>query len=67
MTGGNKVSVELGFDEQVVAALRALGHDISVEEGNGVFAFGGAQLILRDGQHYIAGSDPRKDGQAVAF
>jgi gamma-glutamyltranspeptidase/glutathione hydrolase len=40
---------------------------VAVEEGNGVFAFGGAQLVLRDGAHYIAGSDPRKDGHAVAF
>ena len=67
VTGGKGVSVELGFDPQVVAGLRALGHEVTIEEGNGVFAFGGAQLILRDGQHYIAGSDPRKDGQAVAF
>lgn len=67
VTGGNKVSVEPGFDPQVVEALRARGHEITVEEGNGVFAFGGAQLILREGSHYIAGSDPRKDGQAVAY
>ena len=67
VTGGNKVSVEPGFDPQVVEALRARGHEITVEEGNGVFAFGGAQLILREGGHYIAGSDPRKDGQAVAY
>ena len=67
VTGGNQVAVELGFDPQVIAALRAMGHDVTVEEGNGVFAFGGAQLILREGDHYIAGSDPRKDGQAVAF
>ncbi len=67
VTGGKGVSVELGFDPQVVAGLRALGHEVTIEEGNGVFAFGGAQLILRDGQHYIGGSDPRKDGQAVAF
>ena len=67
VTGGKGVSVEPSFDPQVVAALRARGHEVAVEEGNGVFAFGGAQLILRDGQHYIGGSDPRKDGQAVAF
>ena len=30
-------------------------------------AFGGAQLVLRQGGHYVAGSDPRKDGGAVAF
>jgi gamma-glutamyltranspeptidase/glutathione hydrolase len=47
--------------------LRARGHEVTVEEGHGVFAFGGAQLVLRDGDHYIGGSDPRKDGGVVAF
>jgi len=67
VTGGKGVAVEPGFDPAVVAALRAMGHEVTVEEGNGVFAFGGAQLVLRDGDHYVAGSDPRKDGHAVAF
>lgn len=30
-------------------------------------SFGGGQVILRDGDGYIAGSDPRKDGQAAGF
>ena len=67
VTGGKGVAVEPAFDAAVVAALRAKGHEVTVEEGNGVFAFGGAQLVLRDGDHYVAGSDPRKDGHAVAF
>ena len=67
VTGGKGVAVEPGFDPAVVAALRARGHEVTVEEGNGVFAFGGAQLVLKGGSHYIAGSDPRKDGCAVAF
>ncbi len=67
VTGGKGVAVEPAFDPAVVAALRARGHEVTVEEGNGVFAFGGAQLVLRDGESYIAGSDPRKDGHAVAF
>ena len=67
VTGGKKVAVEPAFDAKVVAELRARGHEISVEEGNGVFAFGGAQLVLRDGDCYVGGSDPRKDGQAVAY
>ena len=64
---GRKVALEPGFDPAVVRGLRDLGHEISIETGNGVFAFGGAQLIQRHGDGYVAGSDPRKDGQAVAF
>ena len=67
VTGGKGVAVEPGFDPAVVAALRARGHEVTVEEGNGVFAFGGAQLVLKNGNSYIAGSDPRKDGHAVAY
>jgi gamma-glutamyltranspeptidase/glutathione hydrolase len=45
-----------------------MGHRISVEPPDSAFGFGGAQLIARlDGGGYAAGSDPRKDGQAVGF
>ncbi|GAB1384865.1 gamma-glutamyltransferase family protein [Melaminivora sp.] len=67
VTGGKGVAVEPAFDPAVVQQLRALGHEVTVEAGNGVFAFGGAQLVLRQGQGYVAGSDPRKDGCAVVF
>ena len=67
VNGGKTVAVEPHMDAALVAALRARGHELTVEGGNGVFAFGGAQLVLREGDAYIAGSDPRKDGQAVAF
>ncbi len=64
---GREVAVENTFDPRTIEALRARGHDIRAEPGTGVFAFGGAQIILRTQDGYIAGSDPRKDGQAVAF
>ena len=67
VTGGRQVALEPGFDASVVSALAARGHEVTIERGNGVFAFGGAQLVLKHGDAYIAGSDPRKDGQAVAF
>ncbi|MDB5844845.1 MAG: gamma-glutamyltransferase 2, Threonine peptidase family, partial [Polaromonas sp.] len=67
VTGGRQVAIEAGFDAGVVKALQARGHDITVERGNGVFAFGGAQLVLKRGEVYMAGSDPRKDGQAVGY
>ncbi|MDB5745114.1 MAG: gamma-glutamyltransferase 2, Threonine peptidase family [Polaromonas sp.] len=67
VTQGRQVAVEPGFDAGVISELAARGHDVTVERGNGVFAFGGAQLVLRQGNTFVAGSDPRKDGQAVAF
>ena len=67
VTGGRQVAVEPGFDAGVVSELIARGHDVKAEPGNGVFAFGGAQLVLKQEGGYIAGSDPRKDGQAVAY
>ena len=48
-------------------ALAALGHEIIREPLESHFAFGGSQAILRVPGGYIAGSDPRKDGQAVGF
>jgi len=67
VNGGLQVAVEPHMDAVVVEQLRARGHDISVEAGDGVFAFGGAQLVQRLGEVYVAGSDPRKDGCAVGF
>lgn len=69
VTGGLGVAVEPDFDPAVVAELRARGHQVTVEPGDGVFAFGGAQLIKRTecSTAYMAGSDPRKDGQAIGF
>ena len=61
------MAVENSFDPKTVEALRERGHDVRAEPGTGVFAFGGAQIILRTPDGYIGGSDPRKDGQAVAF
>ena len=69
VTGGKGVALEPGFDPAVVEELRRRGHDVTVEPGDGVFAFGGAQLIKRNGlgDTYVGGSDPRKDGQVVAY
>jgi gamma-glutamyltranspeptidase/glutathione hydrolase len=63
---GRKVAVEPGFDPRLIEGLRARGHVI-VDPPDGVFAFGGAQMVMRTGAGYIGGSDPRKDGQAVGF
>ncbi|MDP8924560.1 MAG: gamma-glutamyltransferase family protein [Chloroflexota bacterium] len=63
--GGRTVAIEPGVPDGVAAGLRALGHDIVREETTG--GYGRGQIIWRlaDGG-YVAGSDPRADGCAVA-
>jgi gamma-glutamyltranspeptidase/glutathione hydrolase len=65
---GLDVAIERTFGEAALAALRAKGHNLITEEPDPVnFGFGGAQLIAKMGDAYIAGSDPRKDGCAIGF
>ena len=59
------LKLEPGFAPDVAEALRARGH--SVQENVGPGLFGGAQLIYRMQDGYCAGTDWRKDGQAVGF
>lgn len=54
-----------GFDASVVEELRGRGHRVLV--GDPDWGYGGAQLIMKLGDGYCAGSDPRKDGQAAGF
>ncbi len=57
------VWVEPTFDADAVAALEARGHHVRREQPG---EFGGGQVIERQpAGGYIAGSDPRKDGQAA--
>ncbi|MFK7960140.1 MAG: gamma-glutamyltransferase family protein [Phycisphaerales bacterium] len=65
VTEGLKVMLEPGFPADTAEELRARGHDIQVAERRTV-RFGGGQIIVRmpDGG-YCAGSDLRRDGQAV--
>ena len=65
--GGLKVAVERGFRAEVLDELRARGHELSEAAPEASFAFGGAQLIYRLADGYLAASDHRKDGQAVGF
>lgn len=66
VVAGMRVSVEATFDRNTIAALRARGHDIVVEDPLRDYNFGGAQIIYRldDGQ-YVAATESRKDGQAL--
>lgn len=62
---GLQVSCEKGFPESTLDELRRRGHDlITVDD---YMAFGSCQAIWRLDDGYLAASDPRRDGQAVAF
>ena len=65
--GGRQIAVEPGLGPEILEGLAALGHEILVEPPESHFAFGGSQAILRTPAGLVAGSDPRKDGQAVGF
>ncbi|HET8986440.1 MAG TPA: gamma-glutamyltransferase family protein, partial [Trueperaceae bacterium] len=65
---GRELLVEPGFPASVVGDLLARGHELRETPPEQSFSYGGAQLIARlPGGGYIAGSDHRKDGQAVGF
>ncbi|GAB5376532.1 MAG: gamma-glutamyltransferase family protein [Acuticoccus sp.] len=62
---GVRVAVEDHCPPETVAGLKALGHDVVHDAPGVAFGFGGAQAIVRHGALYGAGSDGRKDGQAL--
>ena len=64
---GNEVAVESSMPDETVRVLESMGHQITREAPDNSFGFGGAQLIRRFGETYVAGSDHRKDGQAVGY
>jgi gamma-glutamyltranspeptidase / glutathione hydrolase len=64
---GRKLAIEAEMPEETVQALRALGHEITLENPDQAFAFGGAQIIHRLEHGYVAGSDHRKDGAAIGY
>ena len=55
------------ISDEVAAELADRGHEIVREAPDTAFGFGGAQLVRRIEGGYVAGSDPRKDGQSVGF
>ncbi|WP_290649385.1 gamma-glutamyltransferase family protein [Aquisalimonas sp.] len=62
-----RVAVEEALPESVRSGLADLGHELKVEAPEAAFGFGGAQVVHRLDGGYVAGSDPRKDGQAVVY
>ena len=68
VTEGRGVAMETTMPEATRERLAAMGHALSLEAPDNAFGFGGAQLIHRlPNGAYAAGSEPRKDGQAVGF
>jgi len=61
----HRLSLEPGFPADIADGLSRRGHVIVPPESPGLF--GGAQIIASIGAGYCAGSDHRKDGQAVGF
>jgi gamma-glutamyltranspeptidase / glutathione hydrolase len=60
------ILLEARVPPQVAEGLRARGHRVMVTEP-GSMEYGSAQLIRKVEDGYIAGSEPRRDGQAVGF
>jgi gamma-glutamyltranspeptidase/glutathione hydrolase len=61
---GVRLIVESVIPENVIAQLKAMGHDVSVARAS---SFGGSQAIVKLTRGYAAGSDPRKDGHAAGY
>jgi gamma-glutamyltranspeptidase/glutathione hydrolase len=61
------VAIEPDAGMETIAALKARGHRLTREAPEENFGFGGAQLVCAVEGGFIAGSDPRKDGQAAGF
>jgi len=59
---GYSVAIEEPIPNDVRAGLKALGHELQVQDPG---SFGGAQAIIKLDRGWAAASDPRKDGMAV--
>ena len=61
---GLDLGLESGFTQKLYNGLTKKGHQVKI---NHYFEFGGAQIIYKLNEGYLAASDPRKDGQAVGY
>ena len=61
---GLKINLEPGFIRRSEEHLKYMGHQAYAGH---YFEFGGAQIIYKLEDGYLAASDPRKDGQAVGI
>ena len=65
ITEDSKIAVESGFSAETLSELASRGHAVITDLDESMF--GGAQLIYKAADGYIAGSDHRKDGLAIGF
>lgn len=65
MNDGGYVTLETGYDYQVIRELMMKGHDIRWDVGG----YGGYQAIMYDAEEgvYFGASESRKDGQAAGY
>ena len=61
------VAIEPTAGEALLRELAERGHEVIAETPDASFGFGGSQIVHRIEGGYVAGSDPRKDGQAAGF
>ena len=66
VNGGLSVDLEADAAPSLREGLRALGHTFA-SIPDSYMDFGAGQLIVRGEHGYIAGSDPRRDGQAAGY
>lgn len=59
------VELESGFSQSTIEGLQERGHNVVANAA--MERFGGAQLIYKVANGYVAASDHRKDGHAVGF
>ncbi|RIH83141.1 putative gamma-glutamyltransferase YwrD [Calidithermus terrae] len=62
---GKQVLLEPSVPQHVVQGLIDRGHQVVIQPEAGLFGRG--QIILRQGETLVAGSEPRADGQALAW
>ncbi len=61
---GRDVALEPAIGDEVCSTLTAMGHVILPNDS---IQFGGSQAVMRMEHGWAAGSDPRKDGNAVGY
>ncbi|HKW81662.1 MAG TPA: gamma-glutamyltransferase family protein [Casimicrobiaceae bacterium] len=66
VNGGVSIDLEAGASPRLREGLRAVGHSFA-SISDSYMDFGAGQFVVRGEHGYIAGSDPRRDGQAAGY